>query len=66
MKHMLSQLADGSRAFMREEDGAALTEYIVLLGIITGLVVTAITLFGSNLAAKWNDWAVFIGTLPTP
>lgn len=67
MKRMLSKLANGSRAFMRGEDGAALTEYIVLLGIITAAVITAVALFGTNLAAAWNAWAVWIGAnLNTP
>ena len=50
-----------------EEDGAALTEYIVLLGILTAGIIAAINLFGVNATTLWNSWAVWIlGVTPAP
>lgn len=52
--------------FRRDEDGLALTEYVVLLGLLTAAVVTAVNLFGTNLAGIWNEWATWIDGLQTP
>ena len=52
--------------FRRDEDGLALTEYVVLLGLLTAAVVAAVNLFGTNLAALWSDWASWIESLNTP
>jgi len=49
------------QSFRKEEDGLALTEYLVLLGLLTGAVITAVLLFGTNLAGTWDDWARWIG-----
>lgn len=51
------------KRFKREETGLALTEYLILLGLLTAAVITAVTLFGNNLGTKWNGWAVWIGNL---
>ncbi len=54
-------------AFLSDEDGAALTEYIVLLGILTAGIIAAINLFGVNATALWSSWAVWIlGVTPAP
>jgi len=53
MKALLSAV----RAFAREEDGVALTEYLILLALLVGGVITAVTLAGDNLATVWNAWA---------
>lgn len=50
------------RAFAREEDGVALTEYLILLALLVGGVITAVTLAGTNLAAVWNGWAGWFTT----
>ncbi len=44
------------RAFSREEDGVALTEYLILLALLVGGVITAVTVAGSNLSAAWGAW----------
>jgi pilus assembly protein Flp/PilA len=49
-----------SNAFVKDEDGAALTEYLILLGLIVGGVVAAVTTFGTNLAAVWTAWATWV------
>ena len=53
MKALVSQM----RAFAREEYGVALTEYLVLLGLLVGGVVVAVGMAGTNLAAAWQTWA---------
>ncbi|MFT2213414.1 Flp family type IVb pilin [Rhizobium giardinii] len=53
MKALLSAV----RAFAREEDGVALTEYLILLALLVGGVITAVTMAGTNLAAVWTAWA---------
>lgn len=58
MKALLSAV----RAFAREEDGVALTEYLILLALLVGGVITAVTLAGSNLAAVWTAWAGWFTT----
>ena len=52
------------RAFVAEEDGAALTEYIVLLGILVGGVIVAVGAFGQGLNSVWTSWATWISTVP--
>lgn len=51
------------RAFAREEDGVALSEYLVLLGLLVGGVIAAVTLAGQNLSTAWNGWAGFFLSL---
>ncbi|MBB2671324.1 hypothetical protein [Rhizobium sp. H4] len=50
------------RAFAREEDGVALTEYLILLALLVGGVITAVTLAGTNLANVWTAWAGWFTT----
>ena len=46
-------------AFAREEDGVALTEYLVLLGLLVGGVIVAVTTAGQSLDNAWTSWAGF-------
>ncbi len=48
------------QTFRKEEDGLALTEYLLLLGLLVGGVILAVTAFGTGLSATWNNWAGFI------
>lgn len=47
------------RAFGQEEDGVALTEYLILLGLLVGGVVATVQIAGTNLNTAWNSWAVW-------
>ncbi len=47
------------RAFSREEDGVALTEYLILLALLVGGVIAAVTAAGSNLSAAWDAWGTW-------
>jgi len=46
----------------RDEDGAALIEYTVLLGILIVAVIATITLVGTWVSGQWNTLQ---STLPT-
>ncbi|MBX4875594.1 hypothetical protein HJA87_11015 [Rhizobium bangladeshense] len=50
------------RAFAREEDGVALTEYLILLALLVGGVITAVTMAGTNLNTVWTAWAGWFTT----
>ncbi len=55
MKALLSVV----RAFAQEEDGVALTEYLILLGLLVGGVVAAVITAGGSLNAAWVSWGTF-------
>ena len=40
--------------FAREDEGAALLEYTILLALITAAVVGSITALGTGLNTKWE------------
>ena len=52
--------------FRSEEDGLALTEYLILLGLLTAAVVLAVLAFGGNLGAQWQLWANWLTGLNPP
>lgn len=52
--------------FRSEEDGLALTEYLILLGLLTAAVVFAVILFGDNLGLQWEAWANWLTGLNPP
>ena len=45
--------------FGREEDGVALTEYLILLGLLIGGVIVAVTTAGTDLSTAWTSWSTF-------
>ncbi|MBC7164159.1 MAG: Flp family type IVb pilin [Roseovarius sp.] len=51
---------DLGRRFRDDEDGLALTEYLILLGLLTGAVIVAVTTFGTDLSDAWQGWADWI------
>ena len=58
----MTKFADMVRAFAREEDGIALTEYLVLLGFFTAAVLVAVGTVGDNLATAWGTWGTWFTT----
>ena len=62
MKAVLTKI----RAFAREEDGVALTEYLILLGLLIGGAITAVTAAGSNLSDAWDAWGTWWTTSLEP
>lgn len=53
IKHMAARLR-------KENDGVALTEYLILLGLLTAAVVGAVIAFGGSLGIAWEGWADWI------
>ena len=51
------------RAFASEEDGIALTEYLILLGMLIGGVILAVNAAGGNLGNSWTAWSTFFSGL---
>jgi len=62
MKSILKNI----RAFAAEEDGVALTEYLILLGLLVGGVIVTVGLAGSSLDGAWTTWSTFWDGLPGP
>jgi pilus assembly protein Flp/PilA len=51
-----------AKRFRREDDGAAMIEYTVLLGIITAAVIATIVLVGIWVSGQWTN---FYAALPS-
>jgi pilus assembly protein Flp/PilA len=43
--------------FLRDEDGAALAEYGILVAFIAIVAIVAVTFFGSKISAKFSSMA---------
>ena len=43
--------------FVRDEEGAALAEYGILVAFIAIVAITAVTFFGSKISAKFSSLA---------
>jgi pilus assembly protein Flp/PilA len=54
------------KSFRKEEDGLALTEYLVVLGLLVGGVIVAVGAFGDALSLSWGEWTAWIGALDDP
>ena len=54
------------RRLRDEEDGLALTEYLILLGLLTAVVVGAVATFGESLGDQWALWATWLTGLDGP
>jgi pilus assembly protein Flp/PilA len=52
--------------FGREEDGAAMVEYTVLLGIITVATIATIILVGGWVSGKWGELNAALPAIATP
>jgi pilus assembly protein Flp/PilA len=50
----MRKLLNTVQTFCNDEEGAALVEYAVLLGVLLTATITAITLLGSNILLKFN------------
>ena len=51
---LLNQLKSYVSHFKKDEDGAALIEYTVLLGILLIAVITVITAVGGWISGQWS------------
>ncbi|MDZ4856169.1 MAG: Flp family type IVb pilin [Nitrospirota bacterium] len=48
--------------FMKEEDGATAVEYGLMVALIAVVIIAAVTLLGTNLAARFNAVALAVGS----
>jgi pilus assembly protein Flp/PilA len=51
---LLNQLKENAFRFKKDEDGAALIEYTVLLGILLIAVIAIITFVGGWISGQWS------------
>jgi pilus assembly protein Flp/PilA len=47
--------------FTRDEDGAALAEYGILVAFIAIVAIVAVTFFGAKISAKFSQYANQLG-----
>ncbi|TPK34274.1 hypothetical protein FJ492_26615 [Mesorhizobium sp. B2-5-4] len=59
----MTKLTSMFRAFAREEDGIALSEYLILLGLLVATLLTAVGVAGTNLSNAWTSWGTFFTSL---
>ncbi len=57
MINMLKKIADKNVELQKNEEGAALLEYTVLLGILLVAVITSIGTVGTWISGKWTALA---------
>ncbi|MEE3359842.1 MAG: hypothetical protein VX248_07820 [Pseudomonadota bacterium] len=65
-KSVANYFLDVMRRMRDEEEGLALTEYLILLGLLTAAVVLAVLAFGGNLGTQWQAWANWLTGLNAP
>jgi pilus assembly protein Flp/PilA len=53
----MSKVFAVAKKFVREEDGASMVEYGLLVALIAAVAITAVTLVGTNLSTKLNSVA---------
>ena len=53
----------GRSGFQKEERGLALTEYLLLLGLLTGGALFSVQAIGGKLGEGWQSWAGVYETL---
>jgi pilus assembly protein Flp/PilA len=52
---VMRKIVELAKRFRREEDGAAMVEYTVLLGMITALVIATIVLVSQWVSGTWSN-----------
>ena len=53
----MTRIALAARRFVRDEEGAALAEYGILVAFIAIVAITAVTFFGSRISTKFSALA---------
>ena len=53
----MQSLRKGVRRFLREEEGAALAEYGILIAFIAIAAIVAVTFFGDRIKNKFSTYA---------
>ena len=49
----MARIALAANRFLRDEDGAALAEYGILIAFIAIVAITAVTFFGQKISTKF-------------
>ena len=52
----MNRISKGVRGFLREEEGAALAEYGILIAFIAIAAIVAVTFFGGKIKQKFSDY----------
>ncbi len=60
----MTKLISLFKAFSTDEDGAAMIEYSILIGLIAAVVIAAIVLVGTWVDAAWTVLVAALGTAP--
>jgi pilus assembly protein Flp/PilA len=53
----MARIKGWTAGFFRNEEGAALAEYGILVAFIAIVAITAVTFFGSRISAKFSAYA---------
>jgi pilus assembly protein Flp/PilA len=53
----MNRIGTEVRRFLREEEGAALAEYGILIAFIAIAAIVAVTFFGGKIKQKFSDYA---------
>lgn len=53
----MASISVAARRFMKDEDGAALAEYGILIAFIAIVAITAVTFFGTKISNKFSSIA---------
>jgi pilus assembly protein Flp/PilA len=65
----MNKLMTMTRQFRDDENGAAMVEYTILLGIITVAVIASVIVVGTWVTGRWQGLTTALATvpaLPTP
>lgn len=57
----MKKLTTIARQFRDDENGAAMVEYTILIGLITALVVASVIAIGTWAGTKWTELETAIG-----
>lgn len=62
----MTRFAKFISTFAHDEEGVALSEYLMLLALLIGGVLAAVILAGGNLNYAWYSWAGWFNLLAYP
>ncbi|MFD1341180.1 Flp family type IVb pilin [Litorisediminicola beolgyonensis] len=57
MTNILAYMSSLAVRFRKDEEGLALTEYLVLLALLVAGIIGAVTLYGEALEGAWTNWS---------
>jgi pilus assembly protein Flp/PilA len=49
-------------AFFKDEEGATAVEYGLMVALIAVVIITAVTVLGTNVSTKFNEAATAVGS----